>query len=206
MRLFLLAILGGVISSASLADIVEVVPTGYTFDTATDDGAYDYADHTGNQLVDNFIHSDDNWHSDVGRGGAYDIVGWGEWNASPGATFVNIDFVFDGMQSLDSLIFGSHTDHGAAIYAPNANIYAYQSGDWVEMVAFKNIHAPRDTTISTRDEFTIDLGFVADKVRVEFTRIDNAPHREHYWTFIDEVDFYTDTETPVNIQWRLFWY
>lgn len=68
-----------ILSFGASAEIVETVPVSYVFDMPTDSGTEDYADHTGEQLTDGLIHTDDEWLSDVGRGYAYDIVGWGEW-------------------------------------------------------------------------------------------------------------------------------
>ena len=180
------------------ADIVEVIPVEYSFDSATDSGAYNYQDDTGRQLVDGLIHDNNEWHYDVGRGGAYDIVGWGEWRKGVNYPFVSIDFEFDGAVALDYLTFGAFTDHDALIYLPNVNIYAYEDEQWTLKQQYKAEHAPRDTTLSTRDEVSINLDFEAEALRFEAVRIDDIPHRSHNWVFIDEIDFYSSVDESVD--------
>lgn len=182
-----------ILSFSASAEIVETVPVSYVFDMPTDSGTEDYADHTGEQLTDGLIHTDDEWLSDVGRGYAYDIVGWGEWAAGADVTFVNIDFSFGDTRYLDSLSYGAFTDQGAAIYAPDVNVYALENGVWELKNTLTVQHQLRDETISTRDLFTIDLGFYAEQVRFEAVRTQDVPYREHNWTFIDEIDFFTNS-------------
>ncbi len=186
-------------SFLSHAELLEVVPESYVFDMPTDDGAADYADQTGVQLIDGLIHNDNEWISDTGSGNAYDIVGWGEWAKGENITFVNIDFSFDKSTYLSSLSYGAFTDQGAAIYSPNVNVYAFENGDWELKTSLEVTHSYRDTAISTRDEYSIELGFATDLLRFEAYRINDAPYRDHYWTFIDEIDFYTIDGGSANI-------
>lgn len=196
-KTFIALLLSGV-SLYAAADPVEIVPVSYVFDAKTDSGAADYADHTGSQLTDGLIHNDEEWIADAGRGRAYDIVGWGEWAEGEGVTFVNIDFTFDALTSFSSLTYGAFTDQGAAIYAPSVNIYAMEQGEWVLKTGLTVTHELRDTTLSTRDEYTLDLDFSAQQVRMEAYRISDAPYREHNWTFIDEVDFYATQSEDID--------
>lgn len=186
-------------SFLSHAELLEVVPDSYVFDMPTDDGAADYADQTGEQLIDGRIHNDDEWLSDLGDGYSYDIVGWGEWDKGENITFVNIDFSFEESTYLSSLTYGAFTDLGPAIYSPNVNIYAFENGGWELKTSLEVTHPYRDESISTRDEYTIDLGFTTDLLRFEAYRVSDAPYRDHYWTFIDEVDFYTLDGGSANI-------
>lgn len=180
------------------ADVVEVIPVSYSFDSETDSGAYNYQDDTGRQLIDGLIHDNNEWFYDAGRGGAYDIVGWGEWTKGVNYPFVSIDFNFGSPVNLDYLTFGSFTDHDALIYRPNVNIYSYEADQWVLRMQYEADHEPRDVKLSTRDEVSINLGFETSALRFEAVRIDNIPHRNHNWVFIDEIDFYSSFDESVD--------
>ncbi len=166
------------------AALVEVAPSSYSFDQATDSGTYNYSDHGGIQLTDG-QYGTAPWSADLGNGHAYEWVGW--VYDSP----VNIDFDFGSAIEVNQINIGTVQDNPGDVVLPSVNLYS--SSDGVNWNYFYNYSVPEST--SNNDQyFTYELGglSVTDQYfRVSLYHSDNGP-----WTFTDEIDFYQES-SPV---------
>lgn len=166
---------------ASSAGALEILPDSYTFDKATDTGSYQYHDWTGRQLIDG-EYGIAPWYADLGNGNAYEWVGWRY------DTPINIDFDFGAASAIDSINVGSVQDHPADVVLPSIAILS--SDDGISWVSAAYINVPESTdnnNIYMTYEFD-SLGIQAQYVRVQLTHSLDGP-----WTFLDEVDFFTDS-------------
>ncbi len=171
------------ISSAAWA--VEILPSSYSFDKATDCGSYCYHDETGSQLIDG-DYGVAPWSADLGNGNAYEWVGW--LRDSP----VNIDFVFSASTVIDSIAIGTVQDYPDDVVVPSIEIYS--SSDASNWALESLIDNSPESTGNDDQYFTFTLGSLnlnSQYVRVSLLHADNGP-----WTFVDEVDFFNGNAVP----------
>ena len=162
----------GVLSLSALSSLASVVvPTSYTINTPGEVGAYSYFDDTGSQLTDGVTGADD-WTANLGKGNAYEWVGWHKVN--PTITFqfgstvtintVNIDF--NRCENTGWIYIPSSVTIGGTPFSLSQNAlpdnsrgYLSFNGSW------------------TGSSLTIDLAR-------------RSPYNLYYsWVFVDEVTF-----------------
>lgn len=166
---------------ANSAGALEILPDSYTFDRDTDTGTYAYHDWTGIQIIDG-EYGIAPWSADLGNGNAYEWVGWRY------DTPINIDFDFGAVTAIDSINVGSVQDHINDVVLPSIEILSSDDGmSWVSAAYIYVPESSDNNNIYMTYEFDT-LGIQAQYVRVQLIHSYNGP-----WTFVDEVDFFTDS-------------
>ena len=175
--------------SVSLAQAAEVSPTSYTIDQATDTGSYSYHDWTGTQLTDG-EYGTAPWHADLGNGNAYEWLGWLH------DPVVNIVFDLGSNTSpINRVVYGTVQDHLNDVVIPDSELFS--STDGVSWTSLGSISVPESNAFNnTYQSYTYDnLNIVDQFVRLTVSHSFNGP-----WTFIDEVDFFSDAQVnPVPL-------
>jgi hypothetical protein len=180
--LTLLASAGAV--SEVRAAFVEILPTSYTFDKATDTGSYSYHDWTGVQLIDGSYGTND-WGADLGHGNAYEWVGW--VNDSP----VNIDFDFGSPVLLNEIHVGTVQDNLTDVVLPSVDLYSSNNGSvWNQ---FGSFYVP-ESIANDNQHFIYQVDGLS--VSSRYVRVTLLHSYDGPWTFTDEIDFYRDTSLP----------
>ena len=189
-KLFLTLLL--VLGITSAAHALEIMPSSYTFDKATDIGSYDYSDWGGVQLTDG-QYGTAPWYANLGNGPAYEWVGWSH------DTPVNIDFDFGAEVNIEHINIGTVQDHPNDVVVPSMEIFSWTGSAWLSEVFLDN--APESSS-NNNQYFTFefsDLGISAQKIRVALRHAENGP-----WTFTDEIDFYDTNPVPEPATMMLF--
>ncbi len=164
--------------------MIEVLPTSYVFDQATDVGSYTYHDETGRQLIDGY-YGVAPWSANLGNGPAYEWVGW--CNDS----IVNIDFDFTTAKQVNMIKIGTTQDNLDDVVIPSFRIYS--SNDKTSWSFVKLLDIPENNAYNNvyyTATFS-NLNITSRYIRVAAVFSSNGP-----WTFLDEVDFYQDTTIP----------
>ncbi len=183
---------GLLLLAGGTASAMEILPDSYTFDRATDTGTYQYHDWTGRQLIDG-AYGVAPWTADLGNGPAYEWLGW---VFDP---IVNIDFDFGGATRVTEVHVGSVQDNLTDVVLPD--IYLFSSIDATTWDLVDSIIVPEsnDNNDSYRTYVFDGLDVTAPYFRVSARHNVNGP-----WTFIDEVDFYTEKMGKVPAPAPLF--
>lgn len=164
------------------AALIEVLPLSYTFDKATDTGSYDYSDWGGIQLTDGH-YGIAPWFANLGNGPAYEWVGW--VNDSP----VNIDFTMvSPTTEISQIKIGTVQDHLSDVVIPDVAIYISNNGtNWT----FVDSQITPESTANNNTYLTIEFNGLS--ISNQYIRTSLSHNVDGPWTFVDEVDFYTDT-------------
>lgn len=92
------------VAGVAQAALMEILPTSYSVDKATDVGSYMYHDETGKQLIDG-KYGVAPWSANLGNGNAYEWLGW--VNDTP----VNIDFNLGSSVEINQIRIGTVQDN-----------------------------------------------------------------------------------------------
>ncbi|MCP3849625.1 MAG: PEP-CTERM sorting domain-containing protein [Gammaproteobacteria bacterium] len=164
----------------SSANAIEIHPTSYSFDQATDTGSFDYSDWGGVQLTDgNYGVSP--WQTNSGHE-------WVGWVNDP---VVNIDFVFSGLTTVNSINIGTVQDHPNDVVVPD--LFLSTSSDGINWSLVSSILTPESNSnnyayfTKTFDNLSLNSQYYRISAQHNF----NGP-----WTFIDEVDFFQTSAIP----------
>jgi len=168
-------------SSLSHASLIEVQPISYVFDQSTDRGTYEYHDVTGNELTDG-LYGADNWRLDLGSGHADEWVGWVE------KPIVNIDFTLKADDVIKLISIGSVQDSGSGIALPNISIFSRNTTQ--DSWSFLNQELVPYSAGNNGSHRIYDFDGLS--ITDQFVRIQANWSLNGRWTFIDEVDFYTN--------------
>jgi len=172
-----LALIASVSAHASL---VEVNPTSYSFDQATDTGSYQYHDWTGNQLTDG-KYGTAPWYANLGNGPAYEWLGWVHDST------VNIDFDFSTSTLINQINIGTVQDHVNDVVFPSVTLSS--SSDGISWTQFDYLSIPESPS-NNNSYLTIEFDNLA--VTDQFFRVSLEHSLNGPWTFVDEIDFYTE--------------
>ncbi len=160
--------------------MIEVLPTSYSFDCATDVGSYQYHDWTGRQLIDS-VYGIAPWSADLGNGNAYEWVGWCN------DPIVNIIFDFSTAKPVHQISIGTVQDNLVDVVIPSFDIYSSDGSTWTLR---GTINIPES---STYDNTHQTITFSNLNINARYIKVVAKHSLDGPWTFIDEVDFYQDT-------------
>jgi len=176
------------------ASLIEVQPISYVFDKATQSGKYDYHDITGNELIDG-LYGSNIFEDDLGNGPADEWVGWG------GQSTVNIDFTFNQSQIINSIAVGSIQDKVTNVVLPNIFLFSRNSEQDTWNLLAEQLVPESVANNGYHYTYNFDELSITD----QFIRVQANWNLDGPWTFIDEVDFYTnDINVPEPSTFALF--
>jgi len=163
------------------ASLIEVQPISYVFDQSTDRGVYEYYDVTGNKLIDGLYGGDD-WRLDLGNGHADEWVGWARKPS------VNIDFTLNSHSIIHSVAIGSVQDRTNDVVLPNIFLFSRNS----EQDTWSLLAEQLVPESAVNNGFHYTYNFDGLNITDQFLRVQANWSFDGPWTFIDEVDFYTN--------------